>query len=177
MAVELDGTPWRTLPVDVAAAAGLRAGVELDRPRLRELARALRRRSALDAAVRALRRRDFSSRTLDDRLARGGVRGAARRDALETLERTGVVDDQRFALARAAALAERGYGDDAIRCELRRQGITPETTGRALASLAPEPERAAAVVERRGTGPKTAAYLARRGFGEDVVEAALGGGT
>ena len=42
---------------------------------------------------------------LDERLARAGVDEAARADALETLERVGYVDDARFAVARAAALA------------------------------------------------------------------------
>ena len=39
----------------------------------------------------------------------------------------------------------------------------------------PETERAGPLIARRGTGPRTARYLAGRGFGEEAVEAALGG--
>jgi hypothetical protein len=44
----------------------------------------------------------------------------------------------------------------------------------AVAALEPESERAGPLIARRGTGPRTARYLAGRGFGEDSVEAALG---
>jgi hypothetical protein len=36
--------------------------------------------------------------------------------------------------------------------------------------------RAERVVAARGPGPRTARYLASKGFGEDAVEAALGAG-
>jgi hypothetical protein len=47
---------------------------------------------------------------------------------------------------------------------------------RAVAHLAPEAERAAAIVSRRGNGPKTARYLAAKGFSEEAVAAAVAGG-
>jgi regulatory protein len=175
LAVEVDGEPWRTLPVDAAVRAGLRVGVELDRPRLRLVRRELRRAEALAWAVRALRRRDLSVRGLDRRLEQAGLRREERRAALATLERAGLLDDERFALARAEGLAERGYGDDAIRWLLERDGVEPELAGRAVGSLPPERERATAVAARRGLDRATAAFLARRGFAEDSVESALGG--
>ena len=75
---------------------------------------------------------------------------------------------------RADALADRGYGDAAIRHDLERQGVVPELVEAALGALEGEVGRARQLVERRGSGPKTARYLASRGFGEDAVEAALG---
>jgi SOS response regulatory protein OraA/RecX len=42
-----------------------------------------------------------------------------------------------------------------------------------LASLGPERERAEAIVARRGAGPKTARYLAAKGFSYDVVESVI----
>jgi SOS response regulatory protein OraA/RecX len=179
VAVEVDGEPWRTLPVDAAVRAELRIGVELDRPRLRLVRRELRRAEALSWAVRALRRRDLSVRALDRRLEQAGLGGDQRRSALDTLERAGLLDDGRFALARAESLAERGYGNEAIRWLLEREGVDPDLTGRAVESLPPERERATAVAARRGPGRATAAFLARRGFAEDTiqdtVESALGG--
>jgi regulatory protein len=175
VAVEVDGEPWRTLPVDAAVRAELRVGVELDRPRLRVVRRELRRAEALAWAVRALRRRDLSVRGLDRRLEQAGLRGDERRAALATLERAGLLDDERFALARAESLAERDYGDEAIRWLLERDAVEPELAGRAVDALPAERERATAVAARRGPGGATAAFLARRGFAEDSVESALGG--
>jgi regulatory protein len=126
----------------------------------------------IEIAARALRHRDRSRRQLDERLARAGVDEAGRAEALETLERVGYVDDGRYARARAASLAERGYGDQGIRHLLEQDGVEPDEAADALAALAPERERAAALVARLGPGPKTAAHLGRKGFGDDAVEAA-----
>jgi len=174
VAVEVDGAPWRTLPVDAVVRAELRVGVELDRVRLRNVRRELRRTEALAWAVRALRRRDLSRQALEERLDRAGLTAEERSAALATLERAGLVDDSRFGVARAESLAARGYGDEAIRWALEREGVDPELASRSVASLPPEGERAAAVVGRRGAGPATAAYLARRGFADEAVEDVLG---
>jgi SOS response regulatory protein OraA/RecX len=128
----------------------------------------------LDVAAQALRHRDRSRRQIGERLERAGVEEAAREDTLETLERVGYLDDRRFAAGRAAALAERGYGDDAIRAFLEAEGAPQEAVGEALAGLEPETVRAARVVGRHGASPRTAAHLQRKGFGEDAVELAAG---
>ena len=126
----------------------------------------------IEIAARALQHRDRTRRQLDERLTRAGVDDAGRAEALETLERVGYVDDGRYACARAASLAERGYGDEGIRHLLAGDGIEPVEAEAALATLPPERERAAALIARLGRGPKTAARLARKGFGEDAIEAA-----
>jgi SOS response regulatory protein OraA/RecX len=84
-----------------------------------------------------------------------------------------VVDDRRFALGRAQALAARGSGDALIRADLEARGIASENLAAALEALEPETERAAAIVSRRGPGLKTARYLGARGFGDDAVRAAV----
>jgi SOS response regulatory protein OraA/RecX len=175
VAVELDGAPWRTLPVDVVARAGLTEGRALDRPALRLLRHELRRAEALGVAARALRRQDLSKRAVAERLARAAVAPAAVEESLAVLARAGLVDDARFALTRAENLAERGYGDAAIRHDLGRQGVSQEVIEQALESLEAEAERARLLVERRGPGVKTARYLASKGFGEEALEAAAGG--
>jgi regulatory protein len=128
----------------------------------------------IEIAARALRRRDRSRAQIAERLERAGVDEQGREDALETLERVGYVDDDRFALVRAAALAERGLGDAAIRFDLEGSGAAAEAVEAALAALEPEARRAAAVVARLGRTPKTAAHLARKGFGEEAIESAVG---
>jgi SOS response regulatory protein OraA/RecX len=174
VAVELDGAPWRVLPVDVVVRAGISAGRSLDRPALRLLRRELRRAEALHVAGRALRHRDLSRRLLAERLERAAVSPAAAAESLEALERAGLVDDGRVACSRARSLAERGYGDQAIRHRLLAEGLEEALVAPALARLEPEAARAAPLIERRGRGPRTARYLAGRGFGEEAVEAALG---
>jgi regulatory protein len=144
-------------------------GLPLERAQARRLARELRRSVALVRATRALERRDRPARELDARLRAAGVAHATRADVLDTLTRVGLVDDERFARSRAAALAERGWGDAAIRADLDARGIAVELVDDAVATLDPEPERAARVAGQRGGGPRTARYLAARGFDPDVV--------
>jgi SOS response regulatory protein OraA/RecX len=128
---------------------------------------------ALAVATRALARRDFSERGLRERLQRAGVPPAEAEEALEALLRAGLVNDGRFAVSRAQALAERGRGNAAIRFDLQQQGLATEEIEAALGTLEPERERAERVVARRGGGVATANLLARRGFDEDAVEAAV----
>jgi len=128
---------------------------------------------ALEVATRALARRDFSERGLRERLRRAGVTETEEEEALAALQRAGVIDDGRFARARAEALAQRGKGDAAIRFDLSRQGVSSELAEEALASLEPERTRAERVVAQRGAGTATARLLARRGFGDEAVESAV----
>jgi SOS response regulatory protein OraA/RecX len=172
IAVELDGEAWRTLPLEVVVRARLRVGAELDRVHARSVRRELRRHEALAASVGALRRRDLSTRRLEERLERRAVPPAERARAVETLTRAGVLDDARFARSRALALAARGYGDAAIRFDLERKGVEAEVAAEALAELEPERDRAVRVAATAGGGVRAARLLARRGFGEEAIEAA-----
>jgi len=131
-------------------------------------------RDPIELAARSLHHRDRSRSELDARLARAGIDEDARADALDTLERVGYVDDERFAAARASSMAGRGYGDEAIRHALKGDEVGEEAIAAGLATLEPEAERAVALVERLGRTRKVAAQLARKGFGRDAVEAALG---
>jgi SOS response regulatory protein OraA/RecX len=173
--VELDGEPWRTIPVEALLAAGLHVGLQLDRQRLRVLRRELRSREALAKASRLLARRDLSERRLRDELARRRVPPSARRETVTRLVEAGAVDDERLARRRAELLAARGSGDALIRADLEARGVTAELVEAALESLPPESARAGKVVATRGASPQTARFLARRGFGEDAVETALAG--
>jgi regulatory protein len=174
VAVELDGARWRTVPAEVVVRVRLGVGEALERPRLRELARELRRARAVDTALRAVSRREHSAAELELRLRDRGFAPGLREETLNRLERVGLVDDERYAMRRAESLSERGQGDEAIRWRLERDGVADETAAKAVAALPPERQRARLVVAVRGPGPRTAGELARRGFGEDAVEEALG---
>jgi regulatory protein len=134
------------------------------------------RPDAVETALRALRFRDRTAAELDARLEQRGVGEAEREQALETLERIGYVDDERFARSRAERLAERGSGDALIRDDLERRGVGAAIVDAVLSELAPERERAAQIVGRRGPGDKTARYLAAKGFGEDALEGVVAQG-
>jgi SOS response regulatory protein OraA/RecX len=175
VAVELDGSPWRELPVAVVARAGLAEGKSLDRSDLRLLRRELRRAEALIVATRALRSRDLPAHRLAERLERAAVAPAAAEASLTALSEAGLVDDARFAANRALTLADRAYGDAAIRHDLERQGVESHLVEAAVGALEPESERARRLIEERGRGPKTARYLATKGFGEDALGLAVGG--
>lgn len=155
--VELDGRRWRVVPAAAVVRAGLVVGRTLDRETARELGRELRRTRALADAMRALRHRDLSRARLDERLQVRGAGEDARAAALETLERAGLLDDGRVAATRARSLAERGYGDAAIRAALEEEQVATEHVEAALTALEPEPERA-----RRLLGPSPEARALRR---------------
>ncbi len=169
--IELDGAPWRVLPAAVVVRAELRVGRRLDRESARLLARELRRASALARATRALASRDRSRGELEARLDAVGVSEAAREDALGSLEAAGLLDDARVAESRARDMARRGYGDAAIRSDLRVRRIDSETISAAIDELEPEAERALRIVEGRERTPALLRRLASRGFSRDSLEA------
>lgn len=129
--------------------------------------------SAQDAALRALRHRDLSVRELDARLRAKGYPETERDETVDTLLRTGLLDDVRYSGSRARALGARGSGDALIRHELQRAGVDADAIDQALDALAPETERALAIVRRRGSGPKTARYLRGKGFSGDTISSVV----
>lgn len=134
------------------------------------------RSEALEAALRVLRHRDRSARELRARLVERGFSETACDEALATLRRTGLVDDDRFAVLRTSALASQGAGDALIRHRLEGAGVAQESIERALETVEEEDLRARRIVGRRGDGPKTARYLAAKGFSEEVVRRAVAAG-
>jgi regulatory protein len=130
---------------------------------------------AHEVALRSLRARDRSVHEVEERLAAVGVAGHERARVLESLQRTGLLDDRRFAEGRASSLAGRGAGDELIRHELAAAGIEAELVEDVLETLEPEIDRARAIVERRGPGARTARYLSSKGFSGDVVGAVATG--
>jgi SOS response regulatory protein OraA/RecX len=168
--VELDGEPWRVLPATVVVRAELRVGRRLDRESVRLLARELRRSKALRRATRALASRDRSRGELAARLDEAGISETARDDALSSLEAAGLLDDTRVAESRARELARRGYGDAAIRSDLRLRRISPETITAVVERLEPETERALQALVGKDLTPKLLRRLVSRGFSRDTLE-------
>jgi SOS response regulatory protein OraA/RecX len=172
--VELDGEPWRTLPDAAVVRSGLRVGLELDRALARTLAGELRRARALDTATRTLRSRPLSEQRLRERLRSRGTRAAAERAAVTTLTEAGYVDDGRLARGRAAALAERGWGNAAIAARLAGEGLGAGDVEAALEELAPERARAERLANGSESPRKVWSLLARRGFDAETIEGVVG---
>jgi SOS response regulatory protein OraA/RecX len=170
VAVELNGRPWRVLPTEAVVRAGLGVGRPLDRRTARELARELRRARALAQATRLLAVSGRSRGELEQRLSRARHSGSAQQEAVEALGRAGVLDDARLAESRAEQLARRGYGDAAIRSDLRRRLIPAEEATAAVAALEPELARVRVLVEGQTVTPALLRRLASRGFSRDTLE-------
>jgi regulatory protein len=168
--VELDGEPWRVLPAAAVVRAELRVGRRLDRETARLLARELRRAAAMSRATRALSARDRSRGELEARLDAAGVSEAAKAEALGSLEASGLLDDARVAESRARDMARRGYGDAAIRSDLRLKRIESDTIATALEELEPEAERAQRVLAGKERTPTVLRRLAARGFSRDTLD-------
>jgi len=158
----------------VVARCGLAAGLELERPVLRRLRAELLRAEALESAARALARRDLARKRVSERLRRRGVPPATEKAVLATLTSAGLVDDGRVALARARALAGRGWGDAAIAARLEEEGLGAAEAAAGLAELAPDRARAAELVGRERDRARVARSLTRRGFAPETVEDVVG---
>lgn len=168
--MELDGAPWRTVPLAAAVEARLAIGVELDRPRARALGRALRRHRGEQIALRALARREETRATLVARLARAGVRPDIRDEVVARADEAGLVDDARYAAARSRTLVERGGGDALVLDDLRRRGVPEAVARAAVTGLEPEAERVARIVAEQGASGRTLRRLSARGFSEESLE-------
>src|SRR5664280_1071978 len=172
--VELDGESWRKIPLTAAARSGLSVGKRLEREDLRLLGREIRRAEALNKATRMLARRPLSRALLEERLEKKGVAPVALGEAVEALEQAQYLNDRSYALERAGSLAERGYGDRAVRYILEQERVAAELIEEAVAALEPEIERAQAIAGAISDRKKLFGRLARRGFDPDVIEQIAG---
>ena len=168
--VEFDGAPWRKLPLLAVVRAGLSLGKRLEREDLRLLRRELRRAEALNKATRMLAHRPLPRALLEDRLERKGVAPAALAEAVEALERAQYLNDHAYAFGRAESLAERDYGDAAVRHILEQEGVASGLIEEAVVSLEPESARAQVLLARAGDRRRALRRLIARGFSSETIE-------
>ncbi len=180
--VYIDGKFALGLFADVAVALSLKVGQSVTSERLTELADAENRRKAREDAYRLLSFRARTEREISDRLKRREYDEGVIADTIRYLHEQHLLDDADFA-ARFAASRSRTHGDRAITMELRQKGVSADTIKETLAENADEDgERdtvRALAVKRVGERPadkspqakqKLWAFLARRGFGSDVIK-------
>lgn len=143
--------------------------------------------SAKDRALRLLGVRSRSREELRRRLVRAGFPEDEIAEALEDLERVGLLDDERFADEVVRwRLSRQGYGHRAALDTLRKAGVDRVVAERAVAEAGWEDEEARAEdVARSRLGrlqglPDDAAYrrlmgfLLRRGFDPEVARTVCG---
>lgn len=135
---------------------------------------------ALAAAHRLLAKRDLFESALRNRLSKAGFDEATVVRVLDRLRAQGIVRDERAIASRLAHPdSRRPMGRERLRAKLAAEGAPEMLIETALDELDPADEVAAleSAMRARYRGPGDAAKAARwaigRGFGEDVVQAAL----
>lgn len=137
---------------------------------------------AKDRALRLLGVRSRSREELRRRLARAGFSEDEIAEALEDLERVGLVDDERFADEVVRwRLSRQGYGHRAALDTLRKAGVDRAVAERAVAAAGWEDEEARVeevgrtrLARLQGLPPDAAhrrllGFLLRRGFDPEVA--------
>lgn len=185
IAVDLNGAFAFALPADLVASEHLEVGVVLDVPRVERLLADEERARATDAALTFLSYRARSEREVRDRLRRGRYSQEAINHAVSRLHDWHYLDDEDFARRWVENRAtHRPRGRRLLQQELRQKGIASETVRDVIDESELDEVAAATALARqraisyRGQDSLTVrrrlgGYLARRGYGFDVVRVAL----
>jgi regulatory protein len=184
-AVEIDGRPGLTLAEDVLLRADVQVGDRLDETTIAALLATDETARATEAALVFLAYRPRSEREVRDRLRRGAFSQTAIDAAIARLYDWRYLDDADFARRWVENRAsQRPRGQRLLQQELRQKGIAPEIAREVIAEAELDEASAAEALARRrlpayaGDDPaavrrRLSAYLARRGYGYDVIRVAL----
>ncbi|MDO8963236.1 MAG: RecX family transcriptional regulator [Coriobacteriia bacterium] len=146
--IVLDDAEWRATSIEVLAPLGVRVGDPVDPD---ELAGRLERAEPGRARERALRLLSFKERSAHEvrkRLVDDGYCEDVSASVVADLERSGLVDDERFARVLARSLTEiRGLGGSRVLRELAAKGVDADLARRALDEFLPPDAEAAAAAE------------------------------
>jgi regulatory protein len=185
ISVDLDGAFAFALPAQLVLDERIEIGDVLDEARVSALLAGDQAARATEAALVFLGYRPRSEREVRDRLRRGGFDQAAIDHAIARLHDWRYLDDEDFARRWVENRAtHRPRGKRLLQQELRHKGIDRETAREVIdAADLDETADAEAIARRRlpayaGDDPaairrRLSAYLARRGYGYDVIRVAL----
>jgi SOS response regulatory protein OraA/RecX len=110
-------------------------------------------------ALRLLQVRNRSCKEIEDRLRADGYKDGVTGEILKRLKRSGLLDDQRFALERARVMGKRkGWGPRKLRWDLSRYGLGDDLIGLAV-------EQAYGKLSRTSVMKR----LVRKRFGEEAL--------
>jgi regulatory protein len=185
IAVDLDGSFAFALPATLVADERIEVGDLLDGDRVNALLAADQASRATEAALVFLSYRPRSEKEVRDRLRRGGYEQDAIEHAIARLHEWRYLDDADFARRWVEnRTAHRPRGRRLLQQELRHKGIDGEIARDAIDDADLDETGAAEALARRrlpsyaGDEPaairrRLGAYLARRGYGYDVIRIAL----
>ncbi len=185
IAVDLDGSFAFALPAQLVADERIEVGDALDGARVSALLAADQASRATEAALVFLGYRPRSEKEVRDRLRRGGYDQEAIDQAITRLHGWRYLDDADFARRWVEnRTTHRPRGKRLLQQELRHKGIDTETAREVIAEVDLDEIGAAETLARRrlpayaGDDPvairrRLGAYLARRGYGYDVIRVAL----
>ena len=181
--VRLDNARVVPLSREVLAVANLRVGQEVDDSRVAELEATEARHTAMSSALRLLSYRPRSEREMRDALRSRRIPEAISGETLDRLRQLRLLDDRAFAEAWTESRQRNSpRGRRMLLAELAQKGVEREV---ARASVDAIDEEAAALLagrkrsrtlrglEFRDFRHRLGDFLARRGFGYDVCEAAI----
>ena len=185
VSVELDGTFAFALPAQLITDERLEIGDALDEERATALLAAEQTARATEAALVFLAYRPRSEKEVRDRLRRGNYEPDAIDYVIGRLHEWRYLDDADFARRWVENRAtHRPRGTRLLQQELRHKGINSETAREVIAEAELDEATAAETLARRrlpayaGNDPaaiqrRLSGYLARRGYGYDVIRIAL----
>jgi len=179
LVVEINGTRFATLPVDIVSALEVVVGLELGDELFKKLSRVADVEAAYLVAIRMLAAGPRSVNELLRRLRDRGHNPSAAAEAVGRLESKGLVDDAEFSRHFARIRLSRGHGPPRILTDLLSRGVERRMAERAIDEVADREgvdsqETARTVAEKRlgqlgdGLPPdklkrRLLTYLARRG--------------
>jgi len=164
--VVIDDMPWRAVPLGVLKELDIKPGDDVEFDVLENLIDEMEPRLARARALALIGYRERCAAEVTSKLAAEGYSSAAARCVVEDLQAIGLIDDTRFAEARARTLLEiKGLGRARALREMSASGLDREHALRALDASAPqdgELRRAALAARRMARTSDTVNSLARR---------------
>lgn len=125
-----------------------------------------------------LARREYAAAEVQARLQQEGCQSELAAHLIAQCQKQGLIDDNRCAQLRVAAMMQRGYGPEKLKQDLRAKGIDERVIGTALMEHDWEQQARHSLQRRFGNQSpdalKMARYLAGKGFSSETVAAVCG---
>jgi regulatory protein len=183
--VEIDGRSGLTLAEEVLLRSGLQVGDAIDTEALAAIADQDTLARATESALVYLAYRPRTEQEVRSRLRRAGHTPEVIAQVMAKLHEWRYLDDADFARRWVESrTAQKPRGKRLLQQELRQKGVAAETAREVIAAAEVDEASAAEALARKrltsyaGNDPqavrrKLSAYLARRGYGYDVVRGAI----
>lgn len=175
----LEGEPWKTTSAAAVKAVALEKDDIVEPEQLATAIAEAEVAAARERALQLLGYRERSRAELSTKLHEDGYPPSTVADIIEAFDRTGLLDDRRFAESFVRSHAARGLGARRIARELARAGVDDALVVEVMQPDDTQPsehERALAIARRMVTSTsdvrKLAARLARKGYDLDTSFAA-----